>query len=110
MGFWSKYELLTARTGRLRKAHLYLLAVTPHVPRVLDVKTGEICFVIGTVYVDMPLKPNILDEVTAEHWIVAPPPREKYASEDDEIVLEDESGRLKLSGKALKDHTLVTGR
>jgi hypothetical protein len=33
------------------------------VSRVLDVVKGQLCFVIGTVYMDMPLKPNVLDDI-----------------------------------------------
>ncbi|KAI9101041.1 DNA polymerase alpha/epsilon subunit B-domain-containing protein [Phlyctochytrium arcticum] len=84
-------------------------AIPPHIPRALDVKPGEICYIAGTIYMDMPLKPNILDEVTREHWVVAPPPRVKYASEEDQVVLEDESGRIKLTGNLLKSLNLVTG-
>lgn len=40
------------------------------VNRVLDVRQGELCWVPGTVYVDMPLKPNILDDVSKD---VSPP-------------------------------------
>ena len=36
------------------------------VERVLDVRQGELCWVIGTVYVDMPLKPNILDDISKD--------------------------------------------
>lgn len=36
------------------------------VDRVLDVRQGELCWVPGTVYVDMPLKPNILDDVSKD--------------------------------------------
>ncbi|TPX72957.1 DNA-directed DNA polymerase [Spizellomyces sp. 'palustris'] len=84
-------------------------ASPPHIPRALDVRPGEVCYIAGTIYVDMPLKPNILDEVTQEHWVIAPPPRSKYASDADEVVLEDESGRVKLTGEILKDTMLVTG-
>jgi len=34
------------------------------VDRVLDVRQGELCWVAGTVYMDMPLKPNILDDIS----------------------------------------------
>ncbi|EMR84361.1 putative dna polymerase delta small subunit protein [Botrytis cinerea BcDW1] len=46
-----------------------------------------------------------------EHWISAPPPRRKYLSGDgeDEIMLEDESGRLRLIGGQLSKELLVTG-
>ncbi len=36
------------------------------VDRVLDVRQGELCWVAGTIYMDMPLKPNILDDVTKD--------------------------------------------
>ena len=56
------------------------------------------------------MKPNILDEVTAEHWAVVPPPRPKYTGgEKDSFLVEDESGRILLTGDVLKTHMLVTG-
>lgn len=36
------------------------------VERVLDVRQGDLCWVAGTVYMDMPLKPNILDDVSKD--------------------------------------------
>jgi DNA polymerase delta subunit 2 len=36
------------------------------VERVLDVRQGELCWVVGTVYMDMPLKPNVLDDVAKD--------------------------------------------
>ncbi|CAF9924473.1 hypothetical protein IMSHALPRED_006207 [Imshaugia aleurites] len=81
------------------------------VDRVLDVRQGELCWVAGTVYMDMPLKPNILDDISKDHWISAPPPREKYLSPtgQDQTMLEDESGRLRLIGTPLQISMLVTG-
>ncbi|KAJ3344056.1 hypothetical protein HDU93_003219 [Gonapodya sp. JEL0774] len=81
-----------------------------HIPRILDIPNASLCWVVGTVYVEMALKPNILDEVTAEHWIVAPAPRDKYTSDSDTVTLEDEYGRLKLVGPALKNAILATGK
>lgn len=46
---WGEFELHGERVKR--------------VDRVLDVRQGELCWVAGTVYMDMPLKPNILDDV-----------------------------------------------
>ncbi|KAF1823941.1 uncharacterized protein K489DRAFT_387582 [Dissoconium aciculare CBS 342.82] len=80
-----------------------------YVDRVLDVRQGDLCWVIGTVYMDMPLKPNVLDDLGKEHWIAAPPPRERYTGAGEEVMLEDESGRLRLTGDALKSVVLVTG-
>ena len=39
---------------------------TRRVERVLDVRQGDLCWVSGTVYMDMPLKPNILDDVSKD--------------------------------------------
>ena len=33
------------------------------VPRVLEVTKGSFCIIIGTVYMDMPLKPNVLEDI-----------------------------------------------
>lgn len=40
--------------------------------RVLNVRQGELSWVVGTIYMDMSLKPNILDDVSND---VRPPPR-----------------------------------
>ena len=80
------------------------------VDRVLDVRQGELCWVIGTCFMEMPLKPNVLDDIGKEHWIAAPPPRVKYTDQDkDQVMLEDESGRLRLTGQFLTGLLLVTG-
>jgi DNA polymerase delta subunit 2 len=36
------------------------------VEKVLDVRQGELCWVVGTVYMEMPLKPNVLDDISKE--------------------------------------------
>jgi DNA polymerase delta subunit 2 len=107
--------------GRLRGAHFK--RYPPHqkltgdklggekatfVERVLDVRQGELCWVVGTVYMEMALKPNVLDDISKEHWIAAPPLRETYVSDKDEVMLEDESGRLRVIGENLSS-TYVTG-
>ncbi|OLN86916.1 DNA polymerase delta small subunit [Colletotrichum chlorophyti] len=81
------------------------------VNRVLDVRQGELCWVTGTVYMDMQLKPNILEDVSKDRWISAPVSTERYYSEDDKdmIMLEDDSGRIRLVGDVLKSIHLVTG-
>lgn len=71
-----------------------------------------LCWITGTIYLDMTLKPNILDDIANDYSIAAPPPRERYTSAhtgEDQVMLEDESGRLRLTGPALKEHILVTG-
>ncbi|KAI5865525.1 DNA polymerase alpha/epsilon subunit B-domain-containing protein [Durotheca rogersii] len=81
------------------------------VERVLDIRQGELCWVTGTVFMDMPLKPNILEDVSKDRWLSAPISDKKYFSEDglDSVALEDESGRIRLVGDVLKSIILVTG-
>ncbi|KAL2808592.1 DNA polymerase delta subunit 2 [Aspergillus granulosus] len=83
------------------------------VERVLDVRQGELCWVAGTIYMEMPLKPNILKDLTEDNFTLAPPPRKTYQDpshpELTEIMLEDESGRLRLVGSKLRSVQLATG-
>ncbi|KAF2809936.1 DNA polymeras-like protein subunit delta-2 [Mytilinidion resinicola] len=81
-----------------------------HVDRVLDVRQGIPSWVVGTVFVDMPLKPNVLDDISKDHWISAPPTRERYTTDGKlDMMIEDESGRLKIIGDGLDTLGLVTG-
>src|ERR1700691_934259 len=105
-----------------------------HVERVLEVTKSQLCWVVGTVYMDMPLKPNVLEDIardvsalfspfiispfiisthstcmTIQHSIPAPPPPKKFFSEEDSVLLEDESGRIRLVGKQVTNTRLVTG-
>ncbi|KAI6038987.1 DNA polymerase alpha/epsilon subunit B-domain-containing protein [Pisolithus marmoratus] len=79
------------------------------VRRVLDVVKSQLCWIIGTIYMDMPLKPNVLEDLGRDYSIPPPPPREKFHSDDDAVMLEDESGRVKLVGERLHSTRLVTG-
>lgn len=36
------------------------------VQRVLDVRQGKLCWVAGTIYIEMSLKPNILDDISKD--------------------------------------------
>ncbi|KAJ5895228.1 hypothetical protein N7495_006919 [Penicillium taxi] len=83
------------------------------VNRVLDVRQGELCWVTGTVYMNMPLKPNILEDLTKENFTIAPLPRRTYIDPSNpsatEITVEDESGRVRLTGAFLSSIHLTTG-
>jgi len=37
-----------------------------HVSKILDVVKSELCYIVGTVYMDMPLKPNVLADISKE--------------------------------------------
>lgn len=91
------------------------LPTANYVKRILDVKQGKICFVIGTIYCSMHLKPDVLEELTREQWLPPQPLNERYADpEKDEFFVEDESGRVRLVGDGLAPdgylrNALVTG-
>ncbi|KAH0830487.1 DNA polymerase alpha/epsilon subunit B-domain-containing protein [Lanmaoa asiatica] len=80
-----------------------------YVPRVLDVVKSQLCWILGTVYMDMPLKPNVLEDLGRDHSLPPPQSREKFYSDQDSVMLEDESGRIKLVGQKLISTHLVTG-
>ncbi|KAG8217429.1 DNA polymerase alpha/epsilon subunit B-domain-containing protein, partial [Butyriboletus roseoflavus] len=80
-----------------------------YVPRVLDVVKSQLCWILGTVYMDMPLKPNVLEDLGRDHSLPPPQSREKIYSDQDSVMLEDESGRIKLVGQKLISMHLVTG-
>lgn len=42
------------------------LGPPPFVERVLDVEKGQMCWVVGTVYKDMPLKDNVLEDLAKD--------------------------------------------
>ena len=119
--------------------------------RIINLDPTSVVLVVGTLYKDMPLKPNILDEFASEVCVarvwrmgmmtasrshrsvgpaccgvwklrraggalvsvqrqVAPPPvRANYCSPSDALFLEDESGRVKLSGVDALVGSFVTG-
>ncbi|KAJ7632395.1 DNA polymerase alpha/epsilon subunit B-domain-containing protein [Roridomyces roridus] len=79
------------------------------VPKVLEVEKSQLCYVVGTVYMDMPLKPNVMEDIARDNSIPPPPPLSKFYSPDDNIMLEDESGRIQLVGKRVIEERLVTG-
>ena len=32
-------------------------------PRILNLQRSQLCYIVGTVYLDMPLKPNVLEDM-----------------------------------------------
>ncbi|CAO1624826.1 unnamed protein product [Sympodiomycopsis kandeliae] len=75
-----------------------------YTPRILDVQTGVVTFITGIVYLEMKLKPDVLQELTREQYLPPLPPVTSYSDpESDTVYVEDESGRLQLVGPILTD-------
>ncbi|XP_052299127.1 DNA polymerase delta small subunit isoform X2 [Citrus sinensis] len=83
----------------------------PHLPicTVLELEEGRECIIIGTLYKHMKLKPSILDEYSKERSTTPLVKPHNFMHPDDHLVLEDESGRVKLGGAELLPSAYVTG-
>lgn len=113
------YERQYAGIYAARLAHLRaaltggaLLARAPSEPvvaQLIDVRAGERCWVVGTLFKDTPLRPSALDEYAVERGGARAPVRDCYASAADTLTLEDQTGRAKLTGAALDVQLLCTG-
>ncbi|WVQ70346.1 uncharacterized protein L199_008573 [Kwoniella botswanensis] len=74
----------------------------PLLPRILNLTRSQLCYIVGTVYLDMPLKPNVLEDMARDQWLAPPAPRTKFFSAQDAVHLEDESGRVRLVGERIR--------
>eukprot|EP00249_Psilotum_nudum_P018489 c26833_g1_i1 orf=318-1646(-) len=83
----------------------------PAVPvrTILGLQEGECCVVVGTLYKHMQLKPSVLDEYSKERAVGPLTEPHKFMHSDDYLILEDESGRIKLTGDMISCQNYVTG-
>ncbi|KAH9625514.1 hypothetical protein KSS87_012115 [Heliosperma pusillum] len=83
----------------------------PHLPvrKILELEGGRECVIVGTLYKHMKLKPCILDEYAKERTIIPLVKPHNFIHSDDHLILEDESGRVRLEGTALVPSVYVTG-
>ncbi|KAJ8679728.1 hypothetical protein QAD02_015515 [Eretmocerus hayati] len=75
----------------------------------LEEQNGKRCAIIGTLYKHQPNKPSILQELSEEHQMSLPTPKPDYCSDDDQLFLEDQTSRVRLSGDKVNVKESVTG-
>lgn len=102
------YQRLITLRNVLRKRCAQRWSLFP-VRSILELQEVEECVVIGTLYKQMQLKPSILEEYSKERLGPASSAPLKFVSEDDFLILEDEGGRVRLTGEAMKAGSLITG-
>ncbi|CAK9780848.1 unnamed protein product [Cutaneotrichosporon oleaginosum] len=106
-------ELRPIVEARAAKLWAKVRGKPPLLPRILNLQRGQLCYIVGTVYMDMPLKPNVLEEMARSHYVAAPAARPKFFSAQDAVHIEDESGRVRLVGPRIREERekggLVTG-
>ncbi|CAI4034416.1 hypothetical protein SMKI_10G2070 [Saccharomyces mikatae IFO 1815] len=79
--------------------------------KVLDIQGNQPCWCVGSIYCEMKYKPNVLDEVINDTY-GAPDLTKSYTDKEggsDEIMLEDESGRVLLVGDFIRSTPFITG-
>ncbi|XP_001605019.1 DNA polymerase delta small subunit [Nasonia vitripennis] len=70
---------------------------------------GKRCAIIGTLYKHQPNKPSILQELSEEHQMTVPVPKPDYCSDEDQLFLEDQTSRIRLTGDKVNVRESVTG-
>eukprot|EP01018_Ginkgo_biloba_P029266 Gb_31965 [translate_table: standard] len=120
-----RYELRMQRYKGQQYSHLYYSRLHkfreilnglvtkqwPNLPvcTILGLEDGKECVVIGTLYKQMQLKPSILDEYSKERSVVPLVKPYNFMHPDDYLILEDDSGRVKLAGNVFSPSIYVTG-
>ena len=66
------------------------------ISNILDIRQNTLTVLIGTLFKDMKLKPNILKDITGTLGTRQPM---KYCSAEDNCILEDSSGRIRIKDK-----------
>jgi DNA polymerase delta subunit 2 len=65
--FYSLYHTrLTKLSLKIQEKASAQWADVKRIPKIVHTKVGQSCFIIGTVFKEMPLKINALDEITRE--------------------------------------------
>ncbi len=84
-------------------------AQVPVRSKLIDVVLKEECWIVGTLFKTMPLRPSALDDYAEDRNTAPRVQLDCYVSDGDTLALEDETGRAQLVGAALDVPHLVTG-
>ncbi|EKX48257.1 DNA polymerase delta small subunit [Guillardia theta CCMP2712] len=90
-------RLMTLKHGLLDEARSKCKVYKP-ANRILDLEVGQKSMIVGTLLKVMKFRPNILDEFNKDVENISNESfkRNHYSSDDDYVIMEDESGRVNL--------------
>lgn len=102
-------RLMTLKHGLLDEARSKCKVYKP-ANRILDLEVGQKSMIVGTLLKVMKFRPNILDEFNKDVENISNESfkRNHYSSDDDYVIMEDESGRVNL--RFPEDNNMVTRR
>ncbi|KAH9821825.1 DNA polymerase alpha/epsilon subunit B-domain-containing protein [Melampsora americana] len=106
------YQRLNSLKNKLKTSSLLKWKDQFKLVRILDVMIGEKMIIVGTIYCETKLKPNVLEDLSREHHLGSTSSLKKWVSKDDDevtVMLEDESGRIRLLFDHADDFNFVTG-
>jgi len=78
------------------------------VKNLVDLVPEEECIIIGLLFRKMALQPGILNEICDEENIMPIPVSEKYATDEDIVILEEQQQRIQIIGD-INLPTILTG-
>jgi DNA polymerase delta subunit 2 len=106
-------HIYVSRLLQLRDAVLRRIeeceTTAPVLPKIIDLRVGVECIIVGTTLKQLDKKPDLFAALTSDEKILSLASLSlKMATPNDELILEDESGRVELTGN-INIGELVTG-
>eukprot|EP00002_Diphylleia_rotans_P039062 TRINITY_DN8972_c0_g1_i1.p1 TRINITY_DN8972_c0_g1~~TRINITY_DN8972_c0_g1_i1.p1 ORF type:complete len:408 (+),score=89.56 TRINITY_DN8972_c0_g1_i1:404-1627(+) len=83
--------------------------ITPIVDKVIDLVEGKPSILLGTVFKEMSSRPSVIQQYANDRTVKTLTKSRNYTHDKDSLILEDNSGRIRLVGSQLPVHKFVTG-
>ena len=70
---WASNLLCCRYYGGTAETSIMCSGKPPLLPRILNLQRAQLCYIVGTVYLDMPLKPNVLEDMARNVPLITSP-------------------------------------